>query len=336
PAHPLDDSRKSGNSSVYLGASGVIWALDYLHRSGATTSCYDFSPILSQLLERTRVEMQSFGEYAKHGSLLYGDLGTALVMMRLEPTRAIADLVHARVDANMELPVRELMWGLPGSMLACIHMAEMTNEARWRTTFEAQAKASRRLEGNLRSADLDSRPVRHATAVPWAGTRICGKHDPAHPRVELADGRSAREGYGCRSAHPERTCSPLRPWHFVASCRRRQESLLPALPRCSRHCHDVRRRAVHLARARGALDWRRQADLGGRPAPQRFESLSWHGRQWLCVSQAAAPNRRCDVAQTRPSIRHARRSPMPRNARSARAGAVLSVDRRHRPCGVPL
>jgi hypothetical protein len=24
PAHPLDDSRESGNSSVYLGASGVI------------------------------------------------------------------------------------------------------------------------------------------------------------------------------------------------------------------------------------------------------------------------------------------------------------------------
>jgi len=140
PAHPLDDSRESGNSSVYLGANGVIWALDYLYRAGATKSRYEFSPILSQLLERTRVEMQSFGEYAKHGSLLYGDLGTALVMMRLEPTREIADVIHARVDANMDLPVRELMWGLPGSMLACLHMAEMTDEARWRTTFEAQAK----------------------------------------------------------------------------------------------------------------------------------------------------------------------------------------------------
>ena len=61
PAHPLDDSRKSGNSSVYLGASGVIWALDYLWRAGATKSHRDFSPVLSRLLERTRVEMQSFG-----------------------------------------------------------------------------------------------------------------------------------------------------------------------------------------------------------------------------------------------------------------------------------
>ena len=140
PAHPLDELGKGGNSSVYLGASGVIWALDYLWRAGATKSHRDFRPVLSQLLERTRLEMQSFGDYAKHGSLLCGDLGTALVIMRLAPTLAIADIVHARVTANMELPVRELMWGLPGSMLACIHMAEMADAARWRGTFEAQAK----------------------------------------------------------------------------------------------------------------------------------------------------------------------------------------------------
>ena len=120
---------------MYLGASGVIWALDYLWRAGATKSHRDFSPVLSRLLERTRVEMQSFGDYADHGSLLFGDLGTALVIMRLAPMLDIADLVHARVNANMDLPVRELMWGLPGSMLACIHMAEMSDEPRWRTAF---------------------------------------------------------------------------------------------------------------------------------------------------------------------------------------------------------
>jgi hypothetical protein len=86
----------------------VIWALDYLLRAGATKSRHDFSSVLPRLLERTSVEMKSFGDYAKHGSLLFGDLGTALVMMRLEPTRVIADIVHARVNANMELPLREL------------------------------------------------------------------------------------------------------------------------------------------------------------------------------------------------------------------------------------
>ena len=39
----------------------------------------------------------------------------------------------------MGLPIRELMWGMPGSMLAAIHMAEMTGETRWRGLFETQA-----------------------------------------------------------------------------------------------------------------------------------------------------------------------------------------------------
>jgi hypothetical protein len=150
PAHPLDDLPRGGNSSVYIGASGVIWALDYLWRAGATTSRRDFSPVLSGLLERTKIEMQSFGDYAKHGSLLFGDLGTALVIMRLAPTQVIADIIHSRVNANLGLPVRELMWGLPGSMLACIHMAEMTSEPRWRIAFEAQAK---RLLDDLKEID---------------------------------------------------------------------------------------------------------------------------------------------------------------------------------------
>ena len=154
PAHPLDELGNGGNSSVYLGASGVIWALDYLRRAGATKSHRDFRPVLSQLLERTRLEMQSFGDYVKHGSLLCGDLGTALVIMRLAPTLATAEIVHARVTANMELPVRELMWGLPGSMLACVHMAEMADAARWHGTFVAQAE---RLLDDLQ--DTDGSPI---------------------------------------------------------------------------------------------------------------------------------------------------------------------------------
>ena len=78
-------------------------------------------------------------DYAKHGSLLRGDMGAALLAMRLAPTSSLADLVHTRAEANNGLPIRELMWGMPGSMLAAIHMAEMTREPRWRGLFEMQA-----------------------------------------------------------------------------------------------------------------------------------------------------------------------------------------------------
>ena len=66
-------------------------------------------------------------------------MGAALLAMRLAPTSILADLVHRRAEANIGLPIRELMWGMPGSMLAAIHMAEMTQEPRWRGLFEMQA-----------------------------------------------------------------------------------------------------------------------------------------------------------------------------------------------------
>jgi hypothetical protein len=149
PAHPLDGGIKNGHSSIYFGAAGVIWALDYLKREGATEGRFDFRPTLSRLMDNTRAEMAAY-EYSEQGSLLLGDMGTALLIMCLAPEPAIADIVYARTSANTLSPVRELMWGLPGSMLACLAMAKMTGEKRWRTLFEAQAE---RLVADLQETD---------------------------------------------------------------------------------------------------------------------------------------------------------------------------------------
>jgi hypothetical protein len=101
----------------------------------------DFRPLLPKLLERTIAAFESNSPpgYAKHGSLLFGDMGAALLAMRPAPTSNLADLVHARAEANTGLPSRELMWGMPGSMLAAVYMAEMTNESRWRDLLQIQA-----------------------------------------------------------------------------------------------------------------------------------------------------------------------------------------------------
>jgi hypothetical protein len=140
PAHSRDDGIKDGHSSIYVGAAGVIWALEHLRRVGATNADFDFRPYLPQLLEKTKAEMSAYEDYAVNGSLLFGDLGTALMMMRLDPTPAIADLIHMRATANSQLPIRELMWGMAGSMIACLSMSEITGEARWRAIFVNQAE----------------------------------------------------------------------------------------------------------------------------------------------------------------------------------------------------
>jgi hypothetical protein len=138
-AHPMDNT-KDGRSDFYMGAAGMIWAIDYLRRVGATAAAIDFRPVLARLLATTQAEMAGYGDYATNGSFLFGDLGTALVVMRLAPSEAIADLIYERAAINTQLPVRELMWGMPGSMLACVHMAEMTADSRWQTLFAAQAR----------------------------------------------------------------------------------------------------------------------------------------------------------------------------------------------------
>lgn len=139
PAHPSDDDVDDGHGSVYLGAAGMLWALDALGRRGYAVD-HDFSPVHSALLARTQSDMEKFGPYGKLGSLLLGDLGTALVLMRLAPSPTWAAIVEARCRSNENFPVRELMWGLPGSMLAAVHMAEITqSDVPWRSIFSAQA-----------------------------------------------------------------------------------------------------------------------------------------------------------------------------------------------------
>src|SRR5215472_10575093 len=56
PAHPLDDRVSDGNTSFYFGATGVMWALDYLGRVDATKAVFDFRPFLPRLIQANRAE----------------------------------------------------------------------------------------------------------------------------------------------------------------------------------------------------------------------------------------------------------------------------------------
>ena len=140
PAHPQDDFAADGDTSAYLGATGMIWGLDYLARVGATNAVFDFRPVLRHLLEANRVAFSKM-DYAAHGSLLFGDLGAGLLAMRLAPDSDTANLVYARSAANTDLPIRELMWGMPGSMLACLQMFEMTQDPAGRSSIRSKPRA---------------------------------------------------------------------------------------------------------------------------------------------------------------------------------------------------
>jgi hypothetical protein len=121
-----------------MGATGVILGLDYLKRVGAIDYAVDFRPALPGMVQRDNVWLKNF-PLGAYGSLLMGDLGAHLVAMRLAPDAATADRIFARASDNDALPVLELMWGTPGSMLVCLFMHALTGEVRFEELYRKQA-----------------------------------------------------------------------------------------------------------------------------------------------------------------------------------------------------
>lgn len=132
PAHARDDPETPGQrfDMLYMGAGGVIWALQRLADGGHIEVP---PPALVNearaLPDRNRGLTSAWG----HGtaSYLMGDAGLMLLQCRLSPDPAIADALHAVVEGNLDHPAREVLWGSPGTLVAAIHMAEATGEPRW-------------------------------------------------------------------------------------------------------------------------------------------------------------------------------------------------------------
>jgi Lanthionine synthetase C-like protein len=153
PAHPLDENGEPLRSptSLYLGASGVIWALDELERLEAAELSRNWATTAVALHERY-VSNPDFGdELGFEGpvpSLLAGESGILLVAHRLAPAPWQEEQLLAGIRANVANPFWELMWGSPGTMLAAQVMHERTGSERW---AEAWRESADRLWGEWRN-----------------------------------------------------------------------------------------------------------------------------------------------------------------------------------------
>jgi hypothetical protein len=129
PVHPRDvepdDPPLARLATLYLGAAGVIWALQ------ALGSDDDWTAIAASLPRRYRAE-PDFGEAMP--SLLAGESGVLLVA-RTEPDRLL-ELVRVNVDN----PSNELLWGAPGTLLAAGVMYERTGAPEWQDAWNESAE----------------------------------------------------------------------------------------------------------------------------------------------------------------------------------------------------
>ena len=131
--------------NLYVGAAGVLWALDELRRRGHAKTRLDLPALAVATLElfRARPDFMKGMRLPspRESSLLCGEAGILLVAWRLAPSTELADDLHARVRANVDSEADEVMWGSPGTLIAARAMLEWTGDERWRDAWSESADA---------------------------------------------------------------------------------------------------------------------------------------------------------------------------------------------------
>lgn len=225
PAHPRDlrEGPLEAVTSLYLGASGVIWALDDLRRRGAADLKRDWAATAAGLHERYIAHpdlAQDTGGPVP--SLLMGEAGILLVAHRLAPQPWQEDRLLAVVQSNAGNPTLELMWGSPGTMLAADAMHERTGDDRWAQAWRASAdRLWDAWDGDLWLQNLYGRAAHHLgpahgfagnVHVLWRGRRLLdpGRRAELDARAAAATLRHA-EREGDRAQWPPTLEPPLNP-----------------------------------------------------------------------------------------------------------------------------
>jgi lantibiotic modifying enzyme len=149
PAHEWDAREKPlPLSGLYVGAAGVIWALDELRKRGYAESSLDLAAAAVQAVELERATPDfSEDEHYRPGALISAETGALLVAFRLTSDPALADDVHALVRDNVDNPTDDISWGAPGTLLAALTMREWTGERRWDEAARESATALRERRG---------------------------------------------------------------------------------------------------------------------------------------------------------------------------------------------
>lgn len=146
PANDWDSWRTpTPLKSLYVGAAGVVWALDELRRRGHAETGIDLAAAAEEALAEWRREPDLMAEIelptTKEAGLLSGETGILLVAWQLTRTAELADDLHERVVENERSEAEELMWGTPGTLVAARLMLEATGEERWREACRRGADA---------------------------------------------------------------------------------------------------------------------------------------------------------------------------------------------------
>ncbi len=135
PCHPMDSFT---GCNFYMGSAGVLWAVDYLQKLGVSETIFEVETFLEDQLKANREQFKNH-PHPENSSYLFGDLPILMLQYKISKDRSIADKVFQSIQTNNSEPVRELMWGTAGTLIAANFMDQWLSEPRWKDAFVFQA-----------------------------------------------------------------------------------------------------------------------------------------------------------------------------------------------------
>ena len=201
PAHEWDayESRLP-LKNLFVGAGGLAWALDRLRRSGHAETALDPNAVARRALARHREEPDVL-EVADiptptRSSLFIGEAGLVLVAWLLEPSDELATELLELVRQNIGNGANELMWGVPGTLLAARALYARTREERWRAAVEESERALRDERGDdgLWTQTLYGRSARFLGPIHGFVGNVAALADPRGAAEALAGAAIVEEG----------------------------------------------------------------------------------------------------------------------------------------------
>jgi hypothetical protein len=135
PMHPLDGAGVP--LSLYMGAAGVIWAIDHLVEQGVVQKQRDWTPIVESLNARFEGSREA-NPISRH-SFAFGEAGLALAGHRVTRAPVWRERMLQAARANLAHESQELFLGTPGTLLAASALFDETGDPRLREVADESA-----------------------------------------------------------------------------------------------------------------------------------------------------------------------------------------------------
>jgi lantibiotic modifying enzyme len=139
---PEDEWKGQTTTSIYFGAMGILWAIDYLQKYIASQLPFDKQELAESVYDKYfNAEALIFSKYSDADGVVpsywLGETGILLVKSKLQQAQSeeIWNKQYSLIKNNMKNPTLEPLWGGTGTIIPALFQLEAGTSQRWVDLF---------------------------------------------------------------------------------------------------------------------------------------------------------------------------------------------------------